>query len=49
MTRKRSEVEKAADEVGNVINELTNKLLGIDNVIDTEGKKIQSFKESRPK
>ncbi len=49
MTRKRSEVERAADEVGNVINDLKNKLSGIDNVVDTEGKKIQSFKESRPK
>jgi len=49
LTRKRSEVERTADEVGNVINELKNKLSGIDNVVDTEGKKIQSFKESRPK
>jgi hypothetical protein len=49
LTRKRSEVERAADEVGNVISDLKNKLSGIDNVVDTEGKKIQSFKESRPK
>ena len=48
MTRKRSQVEGEADEVGNVINDLKNKLSGIDNVVDIEGKKVQSFKQSRP-
>ena len=48
LTRKRSQVESDADEVGNIINDLRNKLSGIDGIVDTEGKKIRSFKESRP-
>ncbi len=48
LTRKRSQVESEADEVANIINDLRNKLSSIDGIVDAEGKKIQSFKESRP-
>ena len=47
LTRKRSSVENEADNVGSLINNLRGKLSGIDSIINIEGEKIKSFKESR--
>ena len=49
LTNKRTSVEREADEVANLITSLRDKLGGIDKVIDDEGGRIKSFKESRSK
>ena len=41
-------VENEADDVGNLINNLRGKLSGLDGIIDAEGDKVKSFKDSRP-
>ena len=47
--RARNAVENEADEVGTLISSMREKLSGIDKIIDDEGKRITSFKESRDK
>jgi hypothetical protein len=42
-------VEREADEVSALITSLRDKLGGIDRIIDDEGSRIKSFKESRTK
>ena len=42
-------MEREADEVGSLITSLRDKLAGIDRVVDDEGTRIKSFKESRSK
>ena len=42
-------MENEADEVGTLISSMREKLSGIDRIIDDEGKRITSFKESRDK
>ena len=49
LTNKRSAVEREADEVGGLITSLRDKLSGIDRVVNDEGTRIKSFKESRTK
>ena len=49
LTQKRNAVEHEADEVGSLISSMREKLSGIDKIIDDEGKRITSFKESRNK
>ena len=49
LTQKRNTVENEADEVGTLISSMREKLSGIDKIIDDEGKRITSFKESRDK
>ena len=49
LTQKRNAVEHEADEVGTLISSMREKLSGIDKIIDDEGKRITSFKESRDK
>ena len=49
LTQKRNAVENEADEVGTLISSMREKLSGIDRIIDDEGKRITSFKESRDK
>ena len=49
LTQKRNAVETEADEVGTLISSMRDKLSGIDRIIDDEGKRITSFKESRDK
>ncbi|MBI3622894.1 transcriptional regulator, partial [Candidatus Pacearchaeota archaeon] len=45
----RTDVEKEADDVGTMINNLREKLMSIDSIVNEEGSKIEKFKESRPK
>ena len=47
LTDKRNAVEHEADEVGSLISSMRNKLSGIDKIIEDEGKRITTFKESR--
>ena len=49
ISQKRNAVENEADEVGTLISSMREKLSGIDKIIDDEGKRITSFKESRDK
>ena len=49
LSEKRSTVEREADEVSNLIISLRDKLGGIDRIVDDEGSRIKSFKESRTK
>ncbi len=49
LTQKRNAVEHEADEVGSLITSMRDKLSGIDKIIEDEGKRITSFKESRNK
>jgi len=48
LTRKRGQVENEADEVNTMIGDLKGKLSGLDKIVDDEGKRIQSFKDSKP-
>ena len=45
----RSEVVREADDVATIVNNLREKILGIDSVVNEEGSKIEKFKDSRPK
>ena len=47
LSQKRNTVETEADEVGALISSMRDKLSGIDKIIEDEGKRISSFKESR--
>ena len=47
LTRKRSEVEKDADDVGNIVYSLKDKISEIDKIVADEASKIKSFKDSR--
>ena len=47
LTRKRSEVEKDADEVGNIVYSLRDKITEIDKVVADEASRISSFKSSK--
>ena len=47
LTRKRSEVEKDADEVGNIVYSLRDKITEIDKVVADEASRINSFKSSK--
>ena len=49
LQQKRTDVEKEADGVGTMINNLREKLMSIDSIVNEEGNKIEKFKESRPK
>ena len=49
LTQKRNAVENEADEVGTLISSMREKLSGIDKIIEDEGKRITTFKESRDK
>ena len=49
LQQKRTVVEKEADDVGVIINNLREKLMTIDSIVNEEGSKIEKFKESRPK
>ena len=40
-------VESEADEVGLIINNLRDKLSGIDTIIGEEGNRVKQIKESR--
>ncbi len=46
-TRKRSEVEKDADDVGNIVYSLKDKISEIDKIVADEASRIKSFKDSR--
>ncbi len=46
-TRKRSEVEKDADEVGNIVYSLRDKITEIDKIVADEASRISSFKSSK--
>ena len=47
LTRKRSEVEKDADDVGNLVYSLRDKISEIDKIVANEGNRIKSFKDSK--
>ena len=47
LTRKRSEVEKDADEVGNIVYSLRDKITEIDKIVADEASRINSFKSSK--
>jgi predicted RNase H-like nuclease (RuvC/YqgF family) len=47
LAHKRQQVENEADEVGSIINNLRDRLSGIDRVIDNEGNRDKKIKESR--
>jgi len=47
LTRKRSEVEKDADDVGNIVYSLKDKISEIDKIVADEASRIKSFKDSR--
>jgi len=47
LTRKRSEVEKDADDVGNIVYSLRDKISGIEKVVADEASRIKSFKDSK--
>ncbi len=49
LTQKRNAVENEADEVGSLISSMREKLSGIDKIVEDEGKRITTFKESRDK
>jgi hypothetical protein len=49
LSQKRSDVEKEADDVAIIINNLREKLTSIDHIVDEEGNKIKNFKESKSK
>ena len=49
LTQKRNAVESEADEVSALIISMRDKLSGIDKIVEDEGNKISSFKESRDK
>jgi hypothetical protein len=49
LSNKRAQVEKEADEVGTMINNLRSKLANIDSVVDGEANRVKNIKESRPK
>jgi len=41
-------VEREADEVGVLINNLRNRLANIDSVVESEANKVKTIKDSRP-
>ena len=47
LTRKRSEVEKDADDVGSIVYSLRDKITEIDKVVADEASRIKSFKDSK--
>ena len=47
LAEKRKQVESEADEVGTIINNLREKLSGVDRIIDDEGSRVRKIKESR--
>ena len=47
LTSKRSQVEKDADDVGNIVYGLRDKISEIDKVVADEASRIKSFKDSR--
>ena len=47
LTSKRSQVEKDADDVGNIVYGLRDKITEIDKVVADEASRIKSFKDSR--
>ncbi len=47
LTRKRSEVEKDADDVGNIVYSLRDKISEIDKIVADEDSRIKSFKGSK--
>ena len=47
LTRKRSEVEKDADDVGNIVYSLKDKISEIDKIVADEASRIKSFKASK--
>jgi len=47
LTRKRSEVEKDADDVGNIVYSLRDKISEIDKIVADEASRIKSFKGSK--
>ena len=47
LTRKRSEVEKDADDVGNIVYSLRDKITEIDKIVADEASRINSFKSSK--
>ena len=47
LTRKRSEVEKDADDVGSIVYSLRDKITEIDKIVADEANKIKSFKNSK--
>ena len=47
LTRKRSEVEKDADDVGNIVYSLRDKISEIDKIVADEASRIKSFKDSK--
>ncbi len=47
LTDKRMKVENEADEVATIINNLRDKLSGIDTIVGEEGNKVRQIKESR--
>jgi len=40
-------VEKDADEVGNIVNSLRDKISEIDKIVADEASRIKSFKDSK--
>ncbi|MEO2264615.1 MAG: transcriptional regulator, partial [Nitrosopumilus sp.] len=47
LANKRKQVEDEADQVGVIISNLRDKLLGVDKIIEDEGNRVKKIKELR--